>query len=54
MNFLLVFEPLQDPSAGASGTSSAEQCSELCQRLGIGNCIPIQVPLHVVKEGDRR
>lgn len=54
MNFVLVLELLQDPSAEASGTSSAEQCSEFCQRLGIRNCIPIQVPQHVVKEGDRR
>lgn len=54
MNFLLVLELLRDPSAGASGTSSAEQGSELCQRLGIRNCIPIQVPQLVVKEGDGR
>lgn len=54
MDFLLVLEPPQDPSAGAGGTSSAERRSELCQRLGIGNRIPVQVPLHVVKEGDGR
>lgn len=53
MDFL-VLEPPQDPSAGAGRTSSAERCLELCQRLGIGNRIPVQVPLHVVKEGDGR
>lgn len=45
MDFLLVLKPLRDPSAGAGGTGSAERCSELCQRLGIGNRIPVQVPL---------
>lgn len=54
MDFLLVLEAPQDPSAGAGRTSSAERCSELCQRLGIGNRIPVQVPLHVVKEGAGR
>lgn len=54
MDFLLVRKLPQDPSAGAGGTSSAERCSELCQHFGIGNRIPVQVPLHVVKEGDGR
>jgi len=48
VDFLLVLEPPRDPSAGAGGTSGAERRPELRQGLGVGNRIPVQVPLHVV------